>query len=326
VLEGSLELKLNRSRIKLIKLSFLSAVIPLFMFSFLLAFVFQYLSGYLFKDCLANAIPLGIISSAVAIPTVKRFGTDVKEFVTYESCISDIIGVIFFNFIVLNAHFGYFTFVKFGINFVLELVVSFVASVVLTLLLRKIEHHIKFIPILASVILIYMISTIYHLPPLVFVLLFGLFLSNLNKLKNIKFFRWTRRLKPEDMTDVIFKFKEMTIEIAFLVRAMFFVLFGFLVETSEIINLDTLPWALGIVAGIYLIRFAQLKISHLPINPLLFVAPRGLITIMLFLSINQNSRLPLVNNSLIVQIVIITALIMMVTMITPNKQKEQENV
>jgi len=321
VLEGSMELKLHTDKRLFIRTSLLSALVPLLVFSFLLAFVFRYTSGLSFRHCLANAIPLSIISSAVAIPTVKHLSGQVKEFVIYESSISDIIGVIFFNFIVLNSDFGVFTFVRYGANFLLELVISFITSVLLVYFLKKVEHNIKFMPILAVVILIYMISKVYNLPPLVFVMLFGLFLSNLNRVKHLRALRWLKRLHPEEMKDDIFKFKEMTEELSFLVRALFFLLFGFMMETADIINLHTLPWALGIVASIYLIRMFYLKISRQPLQPLLFIAPRGLITILLFLSIEPTARVPQMNNALIIQIVIITALIMMTGMIAFGNKK-----
>jgi hypothetical protein len=72
------------------------------------------------------------------------------------------------------------------------------------------------------------------------------------------------------------KFKELTIEATFLVRALFFLLFGYLIQTSEIANLDTLVWSVGIVLGVFLLRIIQLKISKIPLFPLLFVAPEGL--------------------------------------------------
>mgnify|MGYP001810034558 FL=1 len=41
------------------------------------------------------------------------------------------------------------------------------------------------------------------------------------------------------------------------------------------------------------------------------MAPRGLITILLFLSVAQSDRVDIISTSLVIQIVIITALIMM---------------
>ena len=76
-------------------------------------------------------------------------------------------------------------------------------------------------------------------------------------------------------------------------------------------NLKTLPWAASIVGLIIAFRVIQLLLSKLPLMPLLFIAPRGLITILLFLSIPAEKQLPFVDRSLIVQVILITALVMM---------------
>jgi len=308
VLEGSLELDLNKSKIGLIRKSFFGAFITMFVLTFALGFLFQYLGGFPFRSCIANAIPFSVISSAIAIPSVRNISHANKEFVIYESSLSDILGVVFFNFMVLNSDYGFRTFGNFGIQLIIIVVISFIATIGLTILLRKIEHHIKFIPIILLVILIYTVLEIYKLPSLIFILTFGLFIGNLYKFKK---FKWIKKLHPEELKIEDQKFKEITIETAFLVRALFFILFGFLLQTSEIINTDTLLLSGGIVTVIFMFRIIQLKISHLPLKPLLFVAPRGLITILLFLSIVPAQRLVLVNKSLIVQVIVLSAFVMM---------------
>ena len=324
VLEGSLELDLSKSKIGMIKKSFFGALITMFVITFVLSFLIQYLGGFPYRSCLANAIPFSVISSAIAIPSVRGISTSDKEFVIYESSLSDILGVVFFNFIVLNTDYGFKTFGNFGFQLVIIVVISFVATIGLTILLRKIEHHIKFIPIILLVILIYTILEFYNLPSLIFILTFGLFIGNLYKFKR---FKWIKKLHPEELKIEDQKFKEITVEMAFLVRALFFILFGYLLKTYEILNTQTLLLATVIVAIIFIIRTIQLKISRLPLKPLLFVAPRGLITILLFLSIIPAQRLELVNKSLIVQVIILTALIMMFGLMAfPIEKVEEEPV
>jgi len=308
VLEGSLELNLSKSKIGLIRKSFFGALLTMFVLTIVLSFLFHYLGGYSFRSCVTNAIPFSVISSAIAIPSVRNISLSKKEFVIYESSLSDILGVVFFNFIALNSDYGFSTFGHFGFQLIIIVVISFIATVGLTILLRKIEHHIKFIPIILMIILIYTLLEIYELPSLIFVLTFGLFIGNLYKFKK---FKWIKKLHPEELKVEDQKFKEITVEMAFLVRALFFILFGYLLQTSEIINTDTLLLSGGIVVIIFIFRILQLKISRLPLNPLLFVAPRGLITILLFLSIVPAQRVLLVNKSLIVQVIILTALVMM---------------
>ena len=323
VLEGSLELELTRSKLPFVRKSSLIAFIPVIIISFVLAYLFHYYSDVSFKAALSNAIPLAIISSSIAIPSAQNLISKNKEFITYESSLSDIFGVIFFNFITFNDYFTFDSISIFLLQILLIIIISFIATLGLAFLLSKIKHPVKFAPIILLVILIYEISKIYHLPALIFILLFGIFLGNLDELKHIKFIQ---RLRPEILNNEVHKFKDLTAEMAFLIRALFFLLFGFLIETAEIINTDTIIWAIGITAGIFIIRFILLKLFRIPINPLLYIAPRGLITILLFLSIPLSQISSLVNNSLIIQVIILTALVMMMgLMFNKKKGDEKEN-
>lgn len=318
VLEGSLELELNKSKFRLIRKSFFGALVSMVALAFLLAFAFRYLGHFGLKDSLTNAIPFCVISSAIAIPSVRNLSSQNKEFVIYESSLSDILGVLIFNFIALNEIIDGFSFGNFGLQLLIITVVSFIATIGLSFLLSKIEHHIKFVPIILLLVLIYSVSKTYHLPGLIFILIFGLSIGNLDELKR---FKWIEKFKPVELNREVNKFKELTIEAAFLIRALFFLLFGYLIETSEVLNSDTFIWALAIVFFIFTFRTIQLKLSKLPLKPLLFVAPRGLITILLFLSIEPADTISFVNKSLIIQVIILTALMMMFGLMADKPQK-----
>ncbi|HNP48083.1 MAG TPA: sodium:proton antiporter [Bacteroidia bacterium] len=319
VLEGSLELELNISKVGLIRKSFLGALVPMIALAFLLAFAFRYYGSFGLKDSLLNAVPFCVISSAIAIPSVRNLSSHNKEFVIYESSLSDIIGVLLFNFLALNEIIDGFSFGHFGLQLLIIIVVSFIATIGLSFLLSKIEHHIKFVPIVLLVVLIYAVSKIYHLPGLIFILIFGLSIGNLDELKK---FKWMERFKPEELDTEVTKFKELTVEGAFLIRALFFLLFGYLIETNEVLNADTFIWACAIVFFIFAFRAIQLKLSKLPLLPLLFIAPRGLITILLFLSIESTHAISLVNKSLIIQVIILTALLMMFGLMADKSQSK----
>lgn len=318
VLEGSLELELNKSKTGLILKSFFGALLPIIAMSFLLAYLFRHFGDYTLKYSLTNAIPFCIISSAIAIPSVRYINKIHREFVIYESSLSDILGVIFFNFIAFNETFGSPTFARFGLQLLLIIVVSFIATIGLSYLLSKINHHIKFIPIFLLVILIYTISKIYHLPALIFILFFGLSIGNLDEFKR---FKWIEKFRPDILSREVLKLKDLTAEFAFLIRALFFLLFGYLLDATEILNLETLEWAIGIVLIFFSIRIIQLKLSNLPLLPLLFIAPRGLITILLFLSIDPEHKIALVNNSLIIQVILISSLVMMLGLMLTKKNQ-----
>lgn len=321
VLDGTLELELNRSKLSVIKNSVIASVLQVLLLAFLLAAVFMYfLPQISLSDALTNAIPLCVISSAIAIPSAKHLSAGKREFITYESSLSDIFGVVFFNFVALNQLSQSHSTGESILQLLIMVAVSFVATVLLAFLLSKIEHHIKFIPIILSILLIYSIAKYYHLPALIFILIFGLFLGNLDELKR---FGWIEKLKVDALNVEVHKFKALNAEATFLVRALFFLLFGFLIETREIINTATLPWAIGIVAVVLLLRAIQFRLFKISMFPMLFIAPRGLINILLFLSIVPAQNIPLVNKSLLLQVILLSALILMFGLMFSGKKDEE---
>ena len=320
VLEGALELKLNGSKIPLIKKSFLGALVPMIILASILAFIFSWLGDYSFLRAIVNAIPLCIISSAIAVPSVVNLSEFDREFVVYESSLSDILGVLFFNFVLLYEDIGMSSFGHFSVQLIAIIFISFIATIGLSLLISRIDHHVKFIPIILLVILIYTILKAYHLPALIFILIFGLFIGNIHRLR---WFAWIDRIKLEVLENESEKFKDLTFELAFLVRALFFILFGFLLETSDILNVESLGWSIGIVVLFFGIRALQLRFSGLPFQPLLFVAPRGLITILLFLSIDPLQQISFVNNALIIQVILFSAVLMAIGIITSDNIEER---
>lgn len=318
VLEGSLELELNASKTKLIRQSFIVALLPIFAFTFLFAYVLQLYGQPDFRTNLINVIPLSIISSSVAIPSVKNLKKKTnREFIIYESSLSDILGVLLFNFVVIHETVSFHAIAAFGLDIFIIIIISFAATVALAILLNKIDHHIKFAPIILLVILIYEASKILHLPGLVFILLFGLFLGNLDELKR---FSWIRRFHPEKLDEEVQRFKYLTLEATFLIRSVFFILFGYLLNTEEILNPDTLGWAAGIVAAILAFRAIVLALNKLPLRPLLFIAPRGLITVLLFFAINPVHRISIMNRSLLIQVIVLSALVMMFGMMMSREK------
>jgi cell volume regulation protein A len=322
VLEGSLELEINKSKLPLILKSSIVALIPLLVISFAIAYYLNNFEQLPLKLALASAIPIGIISSAIAIPSARNLMNNEKEFITYESSLSDIFGVIFFNFITLNDNIGSKTFGHFFLELLTMLAVSFLATLLLAGFLNKIKHHIKFVPMIMLVLLIYGIAKLFHLPALIFILIFGLFIGNIDELRQYKFIQ---KFHPVNFTKDVHKFREITTELAFLIRALFFMLFGFLIDISDVLNSETILFALCITLGIFIVRFIVLKIFKLKTNPLVFIAPRGLITILLFLSIPISQQIEQIDKSLIIQVIILSALIMMIGLMR-YKKPQIENI
>ncbi len=320
VLEAGLDLELNKNKKKIIKNSFFSALIPLLFLLLVFGFAINYFTNQSIMKSLLNAIPFCIISSAIAIPSVQNLSSDKKEFVVYESSMSDIFGVILFNFFLSNEAIHLSSFVTFFTQILIMLAISLVASLGLAFLIKKIDHHVKFIPIIVMIILVYAIAKIYHLPALIFILIFGLFLNNLDELKGFKFIK---KLNPEKLNIEVLEFSKLIAEVAFLVRTIFFILFGYTITSKVLLNSETVPFAFGIIALIILARIIQLKILKMELSPLLFIAPRGLVTIMLFLSIPLAKKISFIDNSLIIQVIILSAILMMLGLLFSKNKVDQ---
>ncbi|HMX80212.1 MAG TPA: hypothetical protein PLG91_07870, partial [Ferruginibacter sp.] len=137
-----------------------------------------------------------------------------------------------------------------------------------------------------------------------------------------KRFNWVNKLRPDELNTEVHKFRDLITEATFLVRTVFFLLFGYLIETSEVLNTGTLLWAIGILAAALLIRALQFRLSGLRLFPMLFIIPRGLINVLLFLSIVPVQQIPFVNKSLVLQLVLLSTFTMMLGLMFSKKEEE----
>ena len=317
VFEGALDLELNRSKKGLILSSLLMSLVPMLVLSIIVGLAFDSMWGVGLRRGLLNAVPFAVISSTIAISSAKNLLPKDREFVIYESTFSDIFAVVLFNFIVRNDVIDGNSFIVFGWQLILIFVITIVATLGLSLLMSKIRHRVKFLPIILLIILIYTIAKEYHLPALIFIFVLGLFIGNLDKFKR---FRIVDRLQPEIMVKEVVKLNDITTEITFSIRSLFFILFGYLIETQELLNVETLVIAIGILIVVIILRTIGLKLARQNLNPLLYVAPRGLITILLFITIPEAERIAMVNNSLVIQVIVLTALFMMIGLMISKRQ------
>lgn len=308
VLEGSMDLTISSEKKKVILHAVSSAffVFVLFTASFTLFLVI--LLDYPIRFAALNMIPLGIISSAVAIPSASTLKKTDKEFVVYESSISDIIGILVFDFVLLNGSTLGKSVLGFSAEVLITLVVSVFFSAGLAFLLHKISHHVKYVIITTVIVLVYALAKLEHMPSLLVVLIFGLVMNN-NHLFKTKYFM--KIIDFESFNTELKAFKHITGELTFIVRSFFFIIFGFYTSISDLLNLNNLVASVIISAAVFLIRGLYFAlILKKPLIPLLFFAPRGLITILLFLSIPASQLLPFMDKGLVTQVIFITILLM----------------
>ena len=322
VLEGTLELNLTRSKIPLLKKTVSLAFFSIFSLSLTFGAYFFY-QGYPIKQSILNALPLTIISSAIAIPTAKMLSRKDKEFIIFESSLSDILGVTIFNFFLINEVVNIPSLINFGGEIIISLLFSIAAAIMLIFVLSRLKHKVKFMPIIALVLFLYAFAKGYHLPGLILILTFGLVLANIEKLNLIPF------LKDFNITHLkseITRFEEITVELTFLVRVAFFLIFGFTIELSSLLYLHSLLLSLSGFFIIIFFRVVQLLLMKLPLLPLAFVAPRGLITILLFVSIPSSNKILFINQTVITQVIIISSLFMMIATMTERDKTNNEEL
>lgn len=321
VLEGALELKFEKDKLKMIRKAFGSAFFILIITSLLITFLFRYVTHLPFQICLVNAIPLGIISSAIAIPSAADLSKDKREFVIYDSSFSDILGIMFFNFAIQNETYGISAYVDLGKDTIITLIIAVVISVVFLFLMKRITHHIKFFLILSLLILVYAIGKFYHLSALIVVLFLGLFLNNAEIIPISKF---KQLFLYEKLKADLNQFLLLTAESAFIIRTFFFLMFGYTMNIYSLLNLSVLMNGLIAIIVIFLVRGLYLKyVTRTDLVPELFIAPRGLISILLFFSIPDTMKLSNTSDGLLLFVILATSVIMTYGLISSKKRESE---
>jgi len=139
-------------------------------------------------------------------------------------------------------------------------------------------------------------------------LIFGLIMNNNALFKN----RFSLKIINFDEFNAdLSSFKNIVTELTFIIRCFFFILFGFYTRLSDLLNLNNLLISVTIALSIFILRALFFKmVLRAPLSPLLYFAPRGLITILLFFSIPSIMLLPFINVGVITQVIFISILMM----------------
>ncbi|GAB2468596.1 hypothetical protein GCM10011375_30010 [Hymenobacter qilianensis] len=320
VLEGALDLKISRDKAPLIQRSFAAAALILVVQALIIAELLQLYLDVPFQTCLINAVPLAVISSAIAIPSVSNLGGEKQEFIVYESTFSDILGIMLFNFALQDNFAQGISILTFLRDVVFVSILAVISTAVLAFMLDRIRLHIKFFLIFAFLVLIYSLAKKLHLSSLLLVLAFGLAVNNAEL-----FLRGPLRrlLHPERLAEELHQFKSITAESAFLIRTFFFLLFGYSITLTNLISVTLLWQGLLIVAVLTVIRFFYLRyIAKSDLIPELFIAPKGLISILLFYSIPDNHLIGQVSENILFVVILLTGLLMMVGLMLARKEPE----
>ena len=325
VLEAALELQIAREKFNLIKKSFVVALVGLLLCMFSIAGIL-YVS---FEDIswsisLIYATPLSILSSAIVIPSVANLNEEDEEFHIYESTFSDILGIMVFYFLIelLKPTSNVMVLGDFTFGLVVTIVTSVILSYVLIYVFQNLETKVKLFLMISVLFLLFSIGKLMHLSSLLIILVFGLILNNYKL-----FFvgRLKRYLKPMAIENIKETFLMITIESAFVVRTFFFVIFGFSIALSTLLDLKVAIVSAAVLAAIYVTRYTSfLPYKHENLRRAIAIAPRGLITLLLFYSIPEEFLFNGFKSGILLFVIIVTSLVMTTGLL--KKEKKAEDV
>ena len=320
VLEAALDLQLLKEKICLIIKSFLVALIGLGATAYLAALALNLLIDVEVLSALLYTIPLSILSSAIILPSIDDLDEAKREFMIYESTFSDIIGIIGFYSVLtmVGSKTGESVYGEVFGNLALTVVISIVISYILIYVFQNIKGHVKLFLLIAILLLLYAIGKIFHLSSLIIILIFGMVLNNYKV-----FFRGRlmKLLNIEKVDEVLDDMKVITAETAFVVRTFFFIIFGWSVYLGSLLSFKVIGIGLVILAIIYAIRAIVLFLFNgKDILTQLFLAPRGLITILLFFAIPEELSIGPEFQGVLLFVILISCFIMTWSMIS-NKNK-----
>ena len=333
VLEGALELKISKEKLPLLLKGFIAALVILLLNIAALQWVFSSLFEMSAQVAVLSAIPLAIISSAVAIPSAGGLLDKEREFVVYESTFSDILGIMIFNYALRQFEVGEglqnsSSLVALLFQIIGVVVISIGITYILFKLLRQIEHHVKFFLILALLILVYAFGKLFHLPALVTIFIFGIFLSNVKSLLP----RFLKNYLDLDHTEKeLHEFHLLTAESTFLVRTFFFLFFGFSIQLSSFNSIQPLIYGVIIILIMLALRYLYFSATTVQIkpSPLVYLSPRGLISILLFLQLKDISFVDLslspIDERVLLIVILGTMLVMLLGTLKKSKASQRED-
>ena len=328
VLEGALELEISIEKLPVILKGFFAAFIILVVNIFALTFIFNEILGMNYTNSVIYSIHLSIISSAVAIPSAASLLKHQKEFVIYESTFSDILGIMIFNYAIKqykndNPLISSESIISLIIQVIGVIVISLIITYLLFRLIQKIEQKVKFFLILALLILVYAFGKLFHLPALVTIFIFGIFLSNVRVLLP-KFLR--ENLNLEQNKKELSDFHILTAESTFIVRTFFFLFFGFSVNLENFLSFSPFIYGFLIFLTMFIIRYLYLGLTTFKLNPspLVFMGPRGLISILLFLQIKDLDFVNISDSIIDEKVLLIVILSSMLAMLFGTIKKDNK--
>ena len=305
VLEGALDLKVTRERRSLIVTAAASSLLGFLASLGAFALIFYYLLGFPGATAMLVAIPFAVISSAVAIPSAAGLHDKPREFIVYESSLSDILGVlVFYAWVSAAGSLEGFAADLLG-GGAISLVAAVLAALALFYFINQVVGHVRFLPLLAGLVFLYAIGKELHLSPLIVVLVCGLIINNPQL---VTWHAKLRRLKNDGYDQTLREFKGLVAELTFATKSFFFLLLGYWTDMKTMLSIEAWLVAIAGISFILASRWVILKLlRQRDIAQLVWIAPRGLITVLLYLSASETGKLDQFPFGAVMLVVLVTA-------------------
>ena len=231
------------------KLSFLS-----FIFSFIIIFLLSLIIGKGVGLSLLLGVILGGISSAVIVPMSKNLNVHsvTKLSLVFDSALSDVLCILgtvtVIEILTASAISGMNVISSLLSSFLIAILIGVVTGFVWEKILEKLVKNHEYVLTLSIMLIVFAITQMLNANGAIACLVFGLILGNTSRIKSIfkkeeTNGRTTNLIKPSG--------KEFYGEVAFFIKAAFFVYLGILIDFTEPLSF---LWALIILVGLYAVR------------------------------------------------------------------------
>lgn len=277
-----------------ILLSFLAYVFSLF----IIALVMRWSMNLPLGPSLITGAVLGCTSSSITLPVLEqiRASTPARVTMFLDASLSDTFAILTVGILLNLGTQGAPVAIRFLgqalFVVVTSLALAALAAAAWSYVLPKLsERRFWNVLTLSAVLLLYAAAEQIGVSGLIVVLCFGIFLSNLRRLdlRELEDFL-DLKLAGDEQHEQVLSFHA---ELAFLIRTFFFVLLGVVVEYRQLVGY--LPQMLGLLGAIILARALAVRASSWTwkgFQPgehelILWIMPRGLITIVLALQVVQ---------------------------------------
>jgi NhaP-type Na+/H+ or K+/H+ antiporter len=169
--------------------------------------------------------------------------------------------------------------------------------------------------------LLYAFGKQLHLSTLLMIFIFGLVMNNAKIFFRSKL---ANHINFDNVKSIGKEFMIVTAETAFVVRTFFFITFGLMIDLRLLLDPRVLVIGFIILVILYVVRYLNFKVFlKTSVFPEIFLAPRGLITILLFLMIPSKFAIQDLSFGILFFVILGTSIIMMIAIMTSKDSEMQ---